>query len=100
MGLGSGETFLDVVNSDLDEDEVTGAWGFMALPKLNTGSESTFSCVELSEGEGGAGGQGGALDVRSTLARPESVTLDFILRLDLVEFTIALSVETLLSGPD
>lgn len=98
MGLGIGETFLDVVNSDLDE--VTGAWGFMALPKLNTGSESTFSCVELSEGEGGAGGQGGALDVRSTLARPESVTLDFILRLDLVEFTIALSVETLVSGPD
>lgn len=98
MGLGTGETFLDVVNSDLDE--VTGTWGFMALPKLNTGSESTFSCVELSEGEGGAGGQGGALDVRSTLARPESVTLDFILRLDLVEFTIALSVETLVSGPD
>lgn len=98
MGLGIGETFLDVVNSDLDE--VTGTWGFMALPKLNTGSESTFSCVELSEGEGGAGGQGGALDVRSTLARPESVTLDFILRLDLVEFTIALSVETLVSGPD
>ena len=98
MGLGTGETFLDVVNSDLDE--VTGAWGFMALPKLNTGSESTFSCVELSEGEGGAGGQGGALDVRSTLARPESVTLDFILRLDLVEFTIALSVKTLVSGPD
>jgi len=98
MGLGTGETFLDVVNSDLDE--VTGTWGFMALPKLNTGSESTFSCVELSEGEGGAGGQGGALDVRSTLARPESVTLDFILRLDLVEFTIALSVETLVSSPD
>lgn len=98
MGLGIGETFLDVVNSDLDE--VTGTWGFMALPKLNTGSESTFSCVELSEGEGGAGGQGGALDVRSTLARPESVTLDFILRLDLVEFTIALSVETLVSSPD
>lgn len=98
MGLGIGETFLDVVNSDLDE--VTGTWGFMALPKLNTGSESTFSCVELSEGEGGAGGQGGALDVRSTLARPESVTLDFILRLDLVEFTIALSVKTLVSGPD
>lgn len=98
MGLGTGETVLDVVNSDLDE--VTGNWGFMALPKLNTGSESTFSCVELSEGEGGAGGQGGALDVRSTLARPESVTLDFILRLDLVEFTIALSVETLVSSPD
>lgn len=91
---------MDVVNSDLDEEEVTGAWGFMALPKLNTGSESTFSCVELSEEESGAGGQGGALDVRSTLGRPESVTLDFILRLDLVEFTIALSVETLFSVPE
>ena len=40
------------------------------------------------------------MDVRSTLARPESVTLDFILRLDLVEFTIALSVETFDSGSD
>ena len=54
----------------------------------------------LSVKEGGAGGHGGAVDVRSTLARPESVTLDFILRLDLVEFTIALSVETFDSGSD
>ena len=40
IGLGSGEIFLGL--SDLVE-EMTGAWGFMALPKLNTGSESTFS---------------------------------------------------------
>ena len=43
IGLGSGEIFLGLAKSDLVEEEVTGAWGFMALPKLNTGSESTFS---------------------------------------------------------
>jgi len=99
MGLGSGEIFFVVFESDLVKEELSEAWGF-ALPKLNTGSVSTFSCVVLTTGGGGAVGQGGALDVRSTLLRPESVTLDFILRLDLVEVTIALSLGTLDSSPD
>jgi len=99
IGLGSGDIFFAVVISDLEE-EMTAAWGFMALQKLNTGRESTFSCVELSVGEGRAGGQG-ALDSRSALVPPwVLVTLDFILRLDLVEFTIALSVEASNSNPD
>ena len=98
IGLGSGDIFFAVVISDLEE--MTAAWGFMALQKLNTGRESTFSCVELSVGEGRAGGQG-ALDSRSALVPPwVLVTLDFNLRLDLVEFTIALSVETSDSNPD
>ena len=99
IGLGSGDIFSAEVISDLEE-EMIEAWGFMALPKLNTGRESTFSCVELSVGEGGAGGRG-TVDERSDLVLPwVLVTLDFILRLDLVEFTIALSVETSDTGPD
>jgi len=76
--------------------------GLIAEPKLNTGSVSTFSCVEfeLTGGEVGPGGHGGAPLLRSTLLRPDSVTLDFILRLDLVEFTIALSLKTLDSRRD
>jgi len=99
IGLGSGDIFFAVIISDLEEER-TGAWGLMASPKLNTGRESAVSCVELSVGEGRAGGQG-ALDSRSALVAPwVLVTLDFILRLDLVEFTIALSVETSDSSPD
>ena len=55
--------------------------------KLKTGILSTCNCgalvgLKLEETGAGAGGQGGTEDERSARLRPESVTLDFIFRLD------------------